>query len=86
MDYDVTNTFKRKYRNKDRVSQVSIEKTIELLVENQRYPGLHTHKVKGTKKIFEAYINDQARLTFEYGNDKIILRTNCNHDAVLKNP
>jgi mRNA-degrading endonuclease YafQ of YafQ-DinJ toxin-antitoxin module len=88
MYYITTNTFKKKYKKKERISQSSIDQTIELLVNNPRYPGLHTHKVRGTgnRTIFEAYVNDSARLTFEYGENTIILRTNCNHQDVLGNP
>ena len=87
MKYDVTNNFKRRYnKKKDHNARESIENTIRLLVENIRHPGLHTHKVKGTKNIFEAYINDSIRLTFQYGEDKLILRNNCTHSSVLRNP
>ena len=86
MKYDVTNNFKRRYKKKDPTARESIENTIRLLVENIRYPGLHTHKVKRTKDIFEAYIDDSTRLTFEYGEDKLILRNNCTHSAVLRKP
>lgn len=86
MDYQITNTFKRKYKKKENIEQESIEKTISLLVDNPKHPGLHTHKVRGTKSIFEAYIDDEARLTFEYGTNIVIFRTNCNHHRVLKNP
>ena len=86
MNYDVTTNFKRKYKKKIHIAQKSIDDTIGLLIDNPHYPGLHTHKVQGTTKIFEAYINDEARLTFEYAENKIIFRTNCNHNTVLKNP
>jgi mRNA-degrading endonuclease YafQ of YafQ-DinJ toxin-antitoxin module len=88
MYYETTNTFKKKYQKKERISQSSIDQTIKLLVKNPHHPGLHTHKVHGTgnRTIFEAYVNDGARLTFEYGENKIILRTNCNHQDVLSNP
>ena len=88
MDFVTTNTFKKKYKKKERISRSSIDDTIELLVNNPRHPGLHTHKVRGTgnRAIFEAYVNDSTRLTFEYGENKVILRTNCNHQDVLGNP
>jgi len=86
MNYDVTTNFKRKYKKKIQIAQKSIDDTIELLIDNPHHPGLHTHKVQGTTKIFEAYINDEARLTFEYVENSIIFRTNCNHNTVLKNP
>lgn len=88
MDYLTTSTFKKKYKNKGRILQDSIDDTIKLLVNNPHYPGLHTHKIHGisNRAIFEAYVNDSARVSFEYSENKIILRTNCNHKEVLNNP
>jgi mRNA-degrading endonuclease YafQ of YafQ-DinJ toxin-antitoxin module len=85
--YELTKTFKRSYRKKERKSQESIDNTVRKLLDNTRHPGLHTHPVLGTKgKIFEAYIDDGTRLTFHYEDGKIIFRNNCNHDKVIKNP
>jgi hypothetical protein len=84
--YHVTNTFKRRYQKKEPNDRVIVENTIKQLIEDPHYPGLHTHKVRGTKHIFEAYIDDFSRLTFQYGDDEIIFRNNCKHDAVLRNP
>lgn len=86
MIYDITTKFKRKYKKKTQTAQKSIDDTIGFVIDNPHHPGLHTHKVQGTAKIFEAYIDDEARLTFEYAENKIIFRTNCNHNAVLRNP
>jgi hypothetical protein len=89
MQYILTDNFKRKYDGKEESSQDSIDGAIRKLIADIRYPGLHCHKIKGLrgrKSIFEAYINDEDRLTFEYGDDAIIFRTNCHHDAVLRNP
>ena len=88
MNYLTTPTFKKKYKKKERISQSSVDEAIKLLVKNPHYPGLHTHKVRGTgnRAIFEAYVDDSVRLTFEYGENNIILRTNCTHKSVLDNP
>jgi len=58
---------------------------IHRLATDPRHPGLQTHKVKGFPGVFEAYIDKANRLTFEYGEDSIWLRTHCNHD-VLRSP
>lgn len=50
------------------------------------YPkGLRVKKMQGHKGIWEASVDMSNRITFEYGNDEIILRANCNHD-ILKTP
>jgi hypothetical protein len=41
--------------------------------------------VQGVPGVFEAYVDMANRLTFEYGDDCIILRNHCNHD-ILKRP
>ena len=63
------------------------------LESNPRHPSLKTHEVKGALgelggKIFEAYVTDKYRMTWEYGPSKgeIILRNVDNHDDCLKNP
>ena len=63
------------------------------LMSNPRHPSLHTHEVKGAigqfgGKIFEAYVTDKYRMTWEYGPSKgeIILRNIDNHDACLRHP
>lgn len=88
MEFETTSTFKKRYQKKERISKDSVDRTIKLLINDPHHPGLHTHKVQGTgtRTIFEAYVNDSARLTFEYGHNKIILRTNCSHGDVLNNP
>jgi mRNA-degrading endonuclease YafQ of YafQ-DinJ toxin-antitoxin module len=83
-----TKNFKGKYDKKPKSSQDSIKKTVRHLLQDPKYPGLRCHKIRGIrgKSIWEAYIDDEARLTFEYGDDCIILRNNCRHDAVIRNP
>ena len=70
-----------------------LQKQIELLEDNPRHPSLRTHVVKNAigsmgGKVFEAYVNKQYRITWEYGKrrSEIILRNVDNHDECLKNP
>ena len=66
----------------------SIDRTITLLCQDPHYPGLETHKVRGTKGVYESYIDDANRLTWQWGeaNSTIVLRTNCNHDIIKRSP
>lgn len=83
----LTSKFSRQYDNKPPNERERVEKTMELLADNPHYPGLHSHKVQGTYGIFECYIDDSHRITYEYGsNDRIVLRNNCSHNIVNKNP
>jgi len=48
---------------------------------------LKVKKIKGTRSIFEARVNDSYRFTLEYGEkNEIILRVVGLHDATLKKP
>jgi len=59
---------------------------MQRLEENPRHPSLQTHPVRGTRGVFEAYIDDGNRITFHYGKGHIVLRTHCNHDILKRNP
>lgn len=52
-----------------------------------RNPSLRVEKIKGTRSIFEARVNNSHRFTFEYGEkSEIILRAVGPHNATLKRP
>jgi hypothetical protein len=52
-----------------------------------RHPSLHIKKIKGTRSIFEARVNDFYRFTFENGaNNEIILRVVGPHNSAVKKP
>ena len=55
------------------------------LLDDPHHPGLHTHAVQGWPGVFEAYVDKANRLTFEYGDDAVILRNHRNHD-ILRRP
>lgn len=86
MPFSPTNRFEKQYLNKEPDEQEKVERTLELLDQNPGYPGLHVHRVQGTKKTWECYIDDSMRITFEYGKGCIILRNNCKHDISRRSP
>ncbi len=70
-----------------------LETRLDFLTKNPRHPSLQTHEVQGALgdfggKIFEAYVNDKYRMTWEYGPEKgeITLRNVDNHDECLGLP
>jgi len=79
-------TFKKAYRKLPADIQSKIDKQIDILAGDFRYPSLHTKKVKGKDGIWEARVDDFYRLTFEIIDDTIFLRIVGNHDDVLKKP
>lgn len=66
--------------------QRKVDKQLRLLAENPRYPSLQVKKIQGTAGIWEARVDRQYRLSFEWTGDTIYLRAVGNHDDVLKNP
>jgi mRNA interferase RelE/StbE len=85
-ELEFTLKFSKQYDKKTPDEKERVEKAIELLADNPYHPGLHSHKVQGTYGIFECYIDNSHRITYEYGKDCIVLRNNCNHDITDKSP
>jgi hypothetical protein len=86
-ELEISREFKRQMDGKGAPLAGAIARCVQRLGENPQHPGLHTHPVRGMRnpKVFEAYVDKKNRVTFHWNGDKIILRTNCNHD-ILKRP
>lgn len=84
---EIPKNFKKVLGKKPRQMQESVARTLELLAEDSRRPSLRVKKMQGVKDVWEASIDKGNRLTFEWGPEgSIILRNNCNHDMLTKNP
>jgi hypothetical protein len=66
--------------------RAAILECVRQLGLNPRHPSLQTHKVKGTPGVFEAYVDKANRVTFEWDGGTIVLRNNCNHSILDRNP
>jgi mRNA-degrading endonuclease YafQ of YafQ-DinJ toxin-antitoxin module len=85
-EIDIPSAFKRTALKKEPRMQAAIARCVALLTDNPRHPGLHTHRVQGTRDVWEAYIDNANRITFHYDEDgRIIFRKNCNH-SILRRP
>ena len=82
-----TERFKKCVLELDQTTRKKLKKQLNLLVSNPRHPSLRIKKIKGTRSIFEARVNDFYRFTFQY-NDKneILLRVVGPHNSVLDKP
>lgn len=79
--------FQKRLKKKGNTDQAAILSCIKQLGDDPRNPGLHTHKMQGTRDpVFEAYVDDGNRLTFEWQGEIILLRNNCNHDMLNRAP
>lgn len=82
-----TERFKKSVLDLDQKTREKLRKKLEILISNPRHPSLGVKKIKGTKSIFEARVDDHYRFTFEYGEkDEIILRVVGPHNPALKRP
>ena len=78
--------FRKQYAELSETTQRKVDKAIEFLDTDFRYPGLRSHPLKSHPGIFEAYVDDKYRMTFERQGDTLIMRNVNNHDECLKNP
>ena len=83
----VEKRFKRRMRHKPSSMQAAIARTIKLLADDPRHPGLRAHRVQGTGGVWEAYVDESNRVTFQYGPDgEILMRNHCSHDIISRSP
>jgi hypothetical protein len=76
--------FKRDFKKKAPELRAAIAECLDRLASNPRHPGLQTHRVKGTPRTWEAYVDRANRVTFEYGDDRIVMLNHCNHDILKR--
>lgn len=82
-----TERFKKSVLDLDGRTREKLRKQLEILISNPRHPSLGVKKIKGTKSVFEARVDDHYRFTFEYGKkNEIVLRVVGPHNSALKKP
>jgi mRNA interferase RelE/StbE len=86
MEFSFSNRFKKDFKKLNSEEKRTLASKLGLLSENQYHPSLRTKKVQGTDDIFECSINMSIRMTWQYREETIFLRTVGNHDNVLNNP
>ena len=64
----------------------ALKKKLDLLADNPKHPSLRTKKIKGSEGIFEASINMDIRMTWEFYEEGILLCNIGKHDKTLGNP
>jgi hypothetical protein len=86
MPIDTSPRFEVQYMILPLAIREKVDKALRLLDANFRYPSLRSHPVKSHPGVFEAYVDDKYRMTFERQGDTLIMRNVDNHDECLKNP
>jgi len=78
--------FKENYERLQPDEQALVDKALEFLAENPRYPSLRLKKLKGYKEVWEARASRDLRFTFKWEHDIITLRAVGHHDELLDSP
>jgi hypothetical protein len=82
---EIPERFRKRLLAKPTDLQGAVLRCIKRLGDNPRHPGLQTHRL--TTSVWEAYVDEANRVTFEYLADgRIRLRNHCNHDILKRAP
>ena len=81
----ILSTFKKDYKKLPSETKDKVDKQLEFLLSNPDHPSLNLHQIRGTKGIWEGYVDYKYRFTFEIDGDFYVLRKVGVHD-VIKNP
>jgi mRNA-degrading endonuclease RelE of RelBE toxin-antitoxin system len=86
MEFLFSTRFKKGYKGLSTGLKKIVWAKLKLLSENHLHPSLRTKKIKGRSYIFESSINMSIRITWQYKDDKILLRAIGGHNSTLSNP
>ena len=81
----ILSAFKKDYKKLPSAIKDKVDKHLEFLISNPGHPSLNLHPIRGTKGIWEAYVDYHYRFTFEIEEDFYVLRRVGIHD-IIKNP
>lgn len=80
----ILTSFKKGYKKLPNEIKEKIDKQLFFLLENPKHPSLNLHLIRGTKGIWEGYVDQQYRFTFEIEGDFYTLRKVGSHDIIMK--
>jgi len=78
--------FKKDYKKLSKDEKKQFKGKIKLMVSDLRHPSLRVKKMQGTRSIFEASINMNIRMTWQFVENGLYLRSIGPHDKTLNNP
>ena len=81
----ILSTFKKDYKKLPPEIKDKVDRQLNFLIENPSHPSLNLHPIRGTKGIWEGYVDYQYRFTFELEGEFYVLRKVGSHD-IIKNP
>jgi hypothetical protein len=78
----VPRPLKKSLEKKTPEMQAAIVECFRRLRTDYRHPGLHAHRVRGTKDLWEAYVDQKNRVTFFWDGPMIVVENHCSHKVV----
>jgi len=86
MEFLFSDRFKKDYKKLPADIKKVLKGKLAIMGENPFHPSLRTKKIQSREEILECSINMSIRMTWQYEEGKILLRTVGEHDYTLKNP
>jgi mRNA-degrading endonuclease YafQ of YafQ-DinJ toxin-antitoxin module len=86
MTIEYSERFSYKYSHLQASIRSKVDKALKLLDENFRHPGLQSHPVQSLPGVYEAYVDDKYRITYDRKGNIFTMRNVDNHDECLRNP
>lgn len=81
----ILGTFKKDYKKLSPEIRDKVDKQLFFLLNNPEHPSLNLHPVRGTRGIWEGYIDYHYRFTFEIEGEFFVLRKVGPHN-IIRNP
>ena len=78
----ILSTFKKDYKKLPAETKNKVDKQLNLLLANPKHPSLNLHLIRGTGRIWEGYVDQHYRFTFEIEGEYYILRKVGPHDII----
>jgi len=86
MTIQYTEKFADKYSHLPAAIRSKVDKAVKLLDENFRHPGLQSHPIQSIPGVYEAYVDDKYRITYDRKGNIFTIRNVDNHDECLRSP
>jgi mRNA-degrading endonuclease RelE of RelBE toxin-antitoxin system len=80
----ILDTFKKDYKKLPPEIKDKVDRQLQFLIENPNHPSLNLHQIRGTKGIWEGYVDYHYRFTFEIEEKFYVLRKVGTHDIIKK--
>lgn len=81
----ILNTFRKDYKKLPPEIREKVDKQLGFLLDKPDHPSLNLHQIRGTRGIWEGYVDYHYRFTFEVDGEYYVLRKAGTHD-IIKNP